>query len=50
MEISSQLHAPTNFYAGRELPVPTDFILNLLILFVLLTAVKMKIPVLINVT
>jgi hypothetical protein len=50
MEMSSQLHAPTTLYVGKELSVPTDFTLNLLIVLVLLTAVKMKITILINVT
>jgi len=50
MEMSNQLQVPTTLCAGKELPVPADFTLNLLIVFVLLTAVKMKITILINVT
>jgi hypothetical protein len=50
MEMSNQRHVPTTLYAGKELPVPANFTLNLFIVFVLLTAVKMKIAILINVT
>jgi hypothetical protein len=50
MEMSSQLHALTNSYPGKEQLAPTDFTLNLLIEFVLLIAVKRKITISINVT
>jgi len=50
MEMSNQRQVPTTLYAGKELLVPADCKLNVLIVFVLLTAVEMKITILINVT